>query len=38
MFNIGEFARRALCTFAMLLAKPGPQCVSVAAGLAAMRA
>ncbi len=34
MLTIGEFARRALCTLAMPLAKPGPQCSSVAAGFA----
>ena len=34
MLTIGEFARRALCTLAMPLAKPGPQCISVAAGFA----
>ena len=35
--TIGECARRALCRFAMPLAKPGPRCISVIAGLSAIR-
>ena len=37
MLTIGEFARRALWMLAMPLAKPGPQCSSVAAGFSAIR-
>jgi hypothetical protein len=38
MFTIGVEARRALCKFANPLARPGPQCSNVAAGLPVTRA
>ncbi len=38
ILTTGDRARRALCRFAIPLAKPGPRCVSVSAGLSAIRA
>ena len=38
MLTIGLRARRALCTLARPLARPGPRCSRVAAGFPAMRA